>query len=347
MSSCQKKRILDWSAKQARILSGNGVAEIVFNEFQKEELPHHYLENDGWFLHAVDQQQKCKPPKFTLGAFERPLFYGGWEWTTDDRCLNVQTSSVFVDIRKPADFDQILFNEKDEKIYLRLLARQHAFAGFTAWTADHVATRHHLVDWNWLGKSGRKVPNKWRAEANEIQNEWKELSYARLLNGSPYYFEHWRRVAAPTPRLAIVNPQKRAFFCLSGNRFAYAVDLRTKRSQFTSCAAAVDAALDCGDYESARDYVYGLQAGFGFFDHSVITSPYIYDSLQPEHIGKPLFDILSGFDLPVLSTTLLQQSSLSLHHGPLLAHTCLLDNHVVVGDIFGKEDTFLFEFVFI
>lgn len=55
---------------------------------------------------------------------------------------------------------------------LKLLARRHCFSGYSLlnagpWSLQNppVCTRHHCMDWNFIGKM-RPRPNKWRIEMN-------------------------------------------------------------------------------------------------------------------------------------------------------------------------------------
>ncbi|CAN0554677.1 unnamed protein product, partial [Ectocarpus sp. 8 AP-2014] len=60
---------------------------------------------------------------------------------------------------------------------LRLFARRHAFAGYTRGAKQHgrlegsVATRHHCIDWNYVGEA-RPRPNKWRVEMGPGGDVW-------------------------------------------------------------------------------------------------------------------------------------------------------------------------------
>lgn len=142
---------------------------------------------------------------------------------------------------------------------LRLLARQHAFGGYGRFSNDghdpdlggsggagdgvtagedsaagvgvgssgvggrvH-CTRHHAVDWNFLG-SGRPRPNRWGVVPSQGEgdgapgegggqaglgggarslhgrravNEWREDAFATDEKGQPYYHEVWRRMTPP------------------------------------------------------------------------------------------------------------------------------------------------------
>ena len=111
---------------------------------------------------------------------------------------------------------------------IRLYARRHVFGGFTclSWmkrgdmpqskqsekeivssTSEKrrprprpVCTRHHCIDWNYVGKP-RNRPNKWFIEMHpDHNNEWKEWSFATDDYGQHYYWENgkgWRKMVVP------------------------------------------------------------------------------------------------------------------------------------------------------
>ncbi|CAN0494626.1 unnamed protein product, partial [Scytosiphon promiscuus] len=69
---------------------------------------------------------------------------------------------------------------------LRLFARRHAFAGFTRVAPSYlrsgsrlVATRHHAVDWNYVGRA-RPRPNKGRGEMGPGGDTWREWGFAKV-----------------------------------------------------------------------------------------------------------------------------------------------------------------------
>jgi len=144
-----------------------------------------------------------------VGAWKRPLFYGGWEHTTDrdERVYNLQSQTLFVDLRVPLTRDEIFggalrgkkavssLDDLDGR-QLRWYARQHVFSGFSdvhcvsnvRERPAHVAasssspsssfaaccTRHHCIDWNFVG-APRSRPNKW----------WIEFPQRRFGGSSP------------------------------------------------------------------------------------------------------------------------------------------------------------------
>ena len=117
------RTLLDWSAKQGRILTDEGKAiEYYCSErgfpFTSDELPHHHLEKGdshevlhGWAVTAAaaaanrtnddddSSSQRCP----IIGAWSRPLFTGKWEHSTNNEeiVFNIQTATLFIDLRIP------------------------------------------------------------------------------------------------------------------------------------------------------------------------------------------------------------------------------------------------------
>jgi len=341
--------LLDWSAKQARLLTGGGahVAERLYSAdngfpFLEEELPHHHLLNAS--MHAVFARRsslvasalESGAPEWMCGAWSRPLFVGGWEHSDDrsDACFNVQTPSLFVDLRIPTArrtaLPSALFGAAGQPAklasaasplsslpasMLHVLARQHAFGGFTVCEpveqpsrSDEVlCTRHHCIDWNFVGVPRRR-PNKWRAQPRPRQpgaavHEWKEWSFARDEHGQSYYMEMWRRLTQPhvaqsAPRLALraTASARDALVVIVGDHFNYLLDrivtpneAAAARRLGSSLVQVVDAALDANERQVAEAYL-SMQAG-----HGCISSGWRIDaSLQPWHEGATLFEILGN-----------------------------------------------------
>lgn len=232
-----KQRHLEWSEKQRRILTANDRAEVYYVAsrgfpFTETELPHHYLLQGNaeavfseWKKKSDNEQEKTTTTTtddVIVGAWRRPLFYGGWEHTTDqdETVYNLQSNTLFIDLRIPttkANFfsggssNDIQCLEDMNKEQLALYARQHVFAGYSRIVTrqeegnengkyyDHCCTRHYLIDWNFVGV-GRTRPNKWWIEkmpssggATAKTNVWKEWGYATDDAGQHSYCERWER----------------------------------------------------------------------------------------------------------------------------------------------------------
>jgi hypothetical protein len=216
--------LLDWSQKQGRILTGGGVAEDLFTAkrgfpYTEEDLPHYLLRNalitqtfPTW-LEEDRTGQRTGIEAGVVGAWTRPLFLGGYEHSTlgNEHVFNLQTPSIFIDIRIPVLKRRYFESRKvsvlngssdglatlDEK-ELSFFARQHAFCGYSRMEKDEngafICTRHHAIDWNFVGKP-RSRPNKWRIELNpNSADQWKEWSHATDDHGQSYYMERWERL---------------------------------------------------------------------------------------------------------------------------------------------------------
>ena len=192
-----ENQLLDWTSKQGRILTAEGKAELYYTSkrgypFEETELPHHHLlqKTTQDLFWKWSSSQSSIP---ICGAWKRPLFVGEWEHSTehDELVYNIQTNTLFIDLRIPTTKKSISKNMSD--MDLRLYARQHAFAGFTYYDEKRsICTRHHCIDWNFVGKP-RNRPNKWYVQM-KTKNVWKELSYARDDNEQHYYWERWERL---------------------------------------------------------------------------------------------------------------------------------------------------------
>jgi len=243
------KVLMDWTSKQGRILTANGKAASYYTAargfpYIDADLPHHHLMNnstDTFLAWAKEREREgegssqsqgehpdVKTQYPICGAFNRPLFVGGWEHSTDQEedVYNVQTNTLFIDIRIPKLGRSMmkyacamrlgdLCNEE-----MKLYARRHAFAGYTKLDTETttvdvtvtgtatgsgvgaqvslpisrcVCTRHHCIDWNFVG-TPRNRPNKWYVEMEPTQKKiWKELAYAKDDFGQHYYWERWER----------------------------------------------------------------------------------------------------------------------------------------------------------
>ena len=238
--------LIRWTAKQGRILTAAGDALRYYSQengfpFSPEELPHHYLERGithDQFMQWARARRRClleaaQPTTLDLhhnvgakilhispivGAWDRPLFAGTWEHSTnsEEMVYNIQTGTLFVDLRIPrsrptAKWERLARSNNSRKVLesmsnmdLRLFARQHAFGGYSMITTEDarrplpLCTRHHCIDWNYVQGKPRPRPNKWYIESKnagtEVCDTWKEWSYSTDENGQSYYFERWQRI---------------------------------------------------------------------------------------------------------------------------------------------------------
>ena len=233
MDSIHKKELLQWSSKQGHILTGDGKLQLYSlagRDFTDEDLPHHHLVNRTTWKAFNDWKALNRRSDMLVGAWSRPLFSGGWSesFDHDTEAFNLQTPSIFIDIRIPRARPTAYLKLKgaisacswDD---LRLLARQHCFAGYTLPETNipssdqyqylvggktTVFTRHHVIDWNYHPSFPRNRPNRWwvqLAERAGLEEEhghhgrpsgsgpssFKEHSTVRDPQGVPVYTERW------------------------------------------------------------------------------------------------------------------------------------------------------------
>jgi hypothetical protein len=300
---------LDWSDKQRRILSANGNAERLYCSergfpFVEAELPHFFLlqttgaQNAERATHRVFLQWKAEneaqsnDPSPIVGAWTRPLFYGGWEHSTDreEHVFNVQTKTLFVDLRIPRTRDAI-FADRMHSIHslsdltseeLRWYARQHIFAGYSLVRSardntaivplfDWCCTRHHCIDWNFVGVP-RPRPNKWWIETNpNCDTTWKEWAFAADERSQHYYCERWESLDKKrSPTLALRKMSGcDGVIVVVGDHFNCCLDRSIPLGDFenlargaTSLVTAVDEAVRRNDIDAARAWL-SMRGGHG------------------------------------------------------------------------------------
>ncbi len=332
-----EKEHLGWTKKQGYVLSGGGKAETFYTAergfpFVETDLPHyHLLKGD---THSAFPPNLKASKLLVAGAWNRSLFSGGWKYSSDkeERVYNVQTNNLFIDFRVPFTRNTVLGDSKARSLEelsaheLRLHARQHIFAGISLLNHEQdrpVATRHHFIDWNFVGVP-RSRPNKWWIEtANDKVSSWKEYAYAKDFHGQHYYFEQWdrRENGMPNPVLALrispsgkrksdetnttqeSPPQADGLFVLAGDHFNYVMSRtltgnENPDKEATSLVDLIDAAIDKGDLETARSYL-SIEGG-----HGLVSKNWILDCTIPHwNEGKDVTSV-GGSRLEVVGTDL-------------------------------------------
>lgn len=201
-------RLLEWGSTQSHILTGGGIIETYSQpgkDFTEEDLPHFLLKKRiirQTMRKWLDEGRKSKS---IIGAWNRPIFVGGWMESSvqDTEAFNLQTPSVFIDMRIPTARPTSRLRVKhslqscsDEE--LRILSRQHCFAGYSLSSLDErgneVFTRHHFLDWNYHPSYPRSRPNRWWVQKKETKTHsdaptesFKEFSVIRDSNDVPVY----------------------------------------------------------------------------------------------------------------------------------------------------------------
>ena len=229
-----------------------------------------------------------------------------------------------------------------------MLARQHAFGGFGRYGIERlvdrtagvgeapgagggggstlVCTRHHAIDWNFVGW-GRPRPNKWRvvpapsadggARADDAAvDSWYELSYAADGFGSPYYYERWARLSGgvASPSLALRSRAvggggvlgmsagggvedgvlaRDALVMIVGDHFGYVISRPVGHEQLSPLGKTLQAVVDEAVWRGERSLAEAcllLEAG-----HGRVSAGWQVDaSLQPWRIGQTLAEIFGG-----------------------------------------------------
>ncbi|RYG69867.1 hypothetical protein EON64_01685, partial [archaeon] len=189
----------NWHVKQGAILTGEGALlkeSEVYTDYLPCDLAHYHLVNRT--SHTVFRAWiKANRRSFSVvGCWSRPLFAGGFLESTssDTEAFNLQTPSLFIDMRIPTkrpttSLARLSGLDDCSEHQLRVLARQHCFAGYTlpeltgpphinstSSIPTHAAdattcmnpgqrgelfTRHHVVDWNFHPRFPRPRPNRW------------------------------------------------------------------------------------------------------------------------------------------------------------------------------------------
>lgn len=189
-ASAEEDSLLKWGQKQSHILTGGGIIESRSTpgvDFTEADLPHFVLKSKTvrqTFRKWLDQNIRSTS---IVGAWGRPLFSGGWMESTDGdtESFNLQTPSIFVDMRIPVSRPTLRLRMKQNVSEcsdheLRLLARQHCFSGYS-YLEDSagkatVFTRHHIIDWNYHPAYPRSRPNRWWVETKPVANSNKDSS---------------------------------------------------------------------------------------------------------------------------------------------------------------------------
>lgn len=306
---------LSWTSKQGRILTGNGRAtELYCAErgfpFVECDLPHYrLLKHDTSF-----SDLSLSPFSPICGAWWRSYFVGGWECSTwrEETVFNVQTNSLFVDLRIPTTRNVVLTStatclEDYTNKQLRYFARQHVFGGLSIVSKEKgrdVCVRHHVLDWNFVG-TPRPRPNKWWIEpCDKSVKKWKEWAYATDEYGQHYYCEQWERLPGGEANDTVLalrkerqsqNDDEDGILVVVGNHFNYirghALVSPNKYKDATSLVELVDAALEANDRETAITWLGRIRAGHGLVASSPSdeTSRWMIDcAIEPWKEGTPL-----------------------------------------------------------
>jgi hypothetical protein len=332
------QRHLDWTAKQGRILTANGRATELYSAergfaFDERDLPHyHLLQNDTSFSFFIPQKESS----IICGAWSRSYFVGGWEHSCwhEETVYNVQTNSLFVDLRIPTSRSHVLpltatslqeYSNQELSYY----ARQHVFAGLSVVSTEEerpVCVRHHVLDWNFVG-TPRPRPNKWWIESmlnsssenksGMVESKWKEWAYATDEYGQHYYCEQWERlkggsgISLALRKERLDNDDEDGIIVVVGNHFNYiqgralATTTKPQYENQASLVTLVDAALDANDRDTALEWLGRIRGGHG---RITCNGEWVIDcAIQPWKEGTVLFDrnevvLVEGSDMSDLAS---------------------------------------------
>lgn len=165
---------------------------------------------------------------------------------------------------------------------------------------DQYCTRHHCIDWNYVG-IGRTRPNKWWVEFpeetnNEIKKDcWKEYSYSTDHYGQYYYMERWEKLLSDNLNsngnnnesdVTLVLRMKQidgidrdGIIILVNNHFNYCIWNGVKQlinekqnhnvyNSITSKVNLIDTAIEQNDIITAKKWLRCIQGGHGYrLDH--------------------------------------------------------------------------------
>uniref|UniRef100_A0A7S0E054 Uncharacterized protein n=1 Tax=Hanusia phi TaxID=3032 RepID=A0A7S0E054_9CRYP len=303
---------MEWSREQGAMVSGGGRIERLYDAprfpWQEEELPHFHKVRGSTHADFGKWKKERRTHEIVVGAWFRPLFLGGWIHSdaTTESVYNLQTPSLFIDLRIP----NLQVNERWKSVQgmselsdddLRLLARRHCFAGYSLlnegpWTSQNppVCTRHHSIDWNFVGKM-RPRPNKWRIEMREDGKVWKEWGYAKDEFDQHIYLERWELLPEGKGRYLAIRRDERygrdAILIVCGNHFNFVMDRPTKmpfdpeRQSHASLQDLVDKLVQEGNREEAMKYL-SLEGCHGRV--SGANAWVVDNALHPWKIGKRL-----------------------------------------------------------
>eukprot|EP00039_Didymoeca_costata_P016121 m.283732 g.283732 ORF g.283732 m.283732 type:complete len:371 (-) comp16338_c2_seq99:2072-3184(-) len=335
--------LLDWASTQGHILNGGGrlqKASLPGRDFPDDgsELPHYHkkkgvLEVGKAFRQWISEGRRSKE---CVGVWCRPLFCGGWSESTtvDTSVFNLQTQSIFIDMRFPVELHKIQFPKSFQACSLeelRLLSRQHCFAGYSL-ISNRIETskestvpdislpycvRHHAIDWNYHPDYPRNRPNKWfiqrRADGKSFK-EWCIVSDPE--NGQAVYMERWELLENPNHNCFVARrvfsqeEERDSFLVIIGDHFGYTRDRRSSLPKFRTksggCASLVDEAYSRKDRDSMIAMLdlegsYGRVSGENnrakwTITHSTFpwkrnTSLITYDSVVLNYLGDKLTTI--------------------------------------------------------
>eukprot|EP01052_Picozoa_sp_SAG31_P033434 SAG31_NODE_3779_length_3889_cov_3.666227_1_plen_303_part_00 len=177
--------------------------------------------------------------RIDAGAYNRPLMMrnAGFfvETEADVNVVDIQTHTVFVDIRIPTRFKTAAKSFAELSLSeLCELAKQHCFAGYSVIDSDvsgyeglPVCNRLHSIDF--APAMRHRSNNQWRIQPEFERGGWVELGAIKDEFGQASYVEHWstlpRSRDGPFVALRRVSPgMEDAMLVIAGSTFGFIVD---------------------------------------------------------------------------------------------------------------------------
>ena len=179
------------------------------------------------------------------GAYTRPLMMrnGSFfvETEHDVNVVDIQTHSVFVDIRIRTDRDAQLqctppaSSLSDYSLeQLAVLSHNQCFAGISVIDYDivgyegrPVCNRLHCYDW--APTSAGRANNQWRIQTEFAKGGWVELGVSKDEHGQAAYVEHWATIAGSRDGIFLAlhrggDGEPGAMLVIAGTTFGYIAD---------------------------------------------------------------------------------------------------------------------------
>jgi hypothetical protein len=159
-------------------------------------LPHQFLLEGQCRRKFEELRARGANCSIIAGAYDRlaDIASAGFCCDTDTVCVDIQTPSIFIDIRIPKNRPKVRATSVEELAIdeMRALASQHCFAGYSVVQHDQsgvpICSRYHAIDWR---PPPRLLPNRWRIQPLWDKGGWVEWSVRTDKFGQAEYIEHW------------------------------------------------------------------------------------------------------------------------------------------------------------
>jgi hypothetical protein len=159
-------------------------------------LPHQFLLQGECRSKFAGLRANGANSSIIAGAYDRLADISSADFSCDTEtvCIDIQTPSIFVDIRIPKNRPEVRANSVEELTIdeMRSLSSQHCFAGYSVVNHDRfgvpICTRYHAIDWR---PPPRLLSNQWRIQPLWEKGGWVEWSVRMDSFNQAEYIEHW------------------------------------------------------------------------------------------------------------------------------------------------------------